>query len=354
MYYGKNKANIRHSNIELLRIVAMYMILVFHTVFYELYEYRRETPIFASLMTILHIGVPLFVLITGYFGIKPTIKGFVRLYLLILFYNLLFYSVKVLIGDSCFSYKDFIFLWFPFSFNEGYWFFKVYLMLYIVSPAINYLKSNHSFGNNKLLVLFGIITIYFGWFAQNPSLSDGKNVINFIFIYILGDWLKKNINITDENRLSKRQSWIMIYLTITCIIGVALYLAPLGIQDLLKRVCYGYNSPILLLMSVYFFLIFISFDFKNALVNWIASSSVAVYAVHENIYFFREEWYNYILSLYNKYDACLFVIILLCSCLLLFLLSISIDKCRAYIMQPSLKLEDIVQKWIYNLYNKLS
>jgi surface polysaccharide O-acyltransferase-like enzyme len=67
---------------ELLRIVAMFMILVYHTVYYVFYNYRGDSPVFASMMTLLHIGVPLFVLISGYFGIKPTTKGFIKLYLI--------------------------------------------------------------------------------------------------------------------------------------------------------------------------------------------------------------------------------------------------------------------------------
>lgn len=124
--------SVRESNMELLRIVAMYMILVYHVVFYELYDYRANDPVFASLVTVLHIGVPLFVLISGYFGIKPTLKGFLKLYLALLFYNLLFYAIRCLLGDEQFSLKPFVKLFFPFSIGKRWWFFKVYLMLYLI------------------------------------------------------------------------------------------------------------------------------------------------------------------------------------------------------------------------------
>ena len=109
---------VRQSNMELLRIVAMFMILVYHTVYYVFYKYRGDTPAFASMMTVLHIGVPLFVLISGYFGIKPTIRGFLKLYLTLLFYNLLFYGIQWSLGDVQFSFKSFVKLWFPFSIGD--------------------------------------------------------------------------------------------------------------------------------------------------------------------------------------------------------------------------------------------
>ena len=127
--------NVRQSNMELLRIVAMFMILVYHTVYYVFYDYRGESPIFASLMTLLHIGVPLFVLISGYFGIKPSVKGFFSFYLILLFYNFFLYVIRLVYGDVVFSYSDFLKQWFPFSIGPYFWFFKVYMMLYLLSPV---------------------------------------------------------------------------------------------------------------------------------------------------------------------------------------------------------------------------
>lgn len=133
--------NVRQSNMELLRIVAMFMILVYHTVYYVFYDYRVDSPIFASLMTLLHIGVPLFILISGYFGIKPSIKGVLKLYLILLFYNLLFYGIRIVYGDVSFSISETLKLCLPFSIGSRWWFFKVYLMLYLFAPVVNFLRD---------------------------------------------------------------------------------------------------------------------------------------------------------------------------------------------------------------------
>lgn len=316
---------------ELLRLVAMYMILVYHTVYYVFYNYRGESPIFASMMTVLHIGVPLFVLISGYFGIKPSVKGFLKLYLILLFYNLLFYLIRCSLGDVQFSYTTFAKLCFPFSIGGRWWFFKVYLMLYFFAPILDYIKDRA--GGGKVLVISGLITFYWGWFAQHPSLFDGKNVINFIFLYMLGYWLRTRIVEKDCVKSKARSRYIIAYLIVAGIVGVALYFSNENLQNIIKRLCYGYNSPVLILMSVLFFLIFTTLEFKSKIVNWIAGSVFAVYCVHEGRYFFRDEWYGFIEEQYLT-NIKLFPLVLVVACMVLFVFCILLDKVRFFMMSP--------------------
>lgn len=343
--------SVRQSNMELLRIVAMYMIVVYHTVYYVFYNYRGESPIFASLMTILHIGVPLFVLISGYFGIKPSIKGFLKLYLILLFYNLSLYAVRLVYGDVDFSYSEFVKLCLPFSIGGRWWFFKVYLMLYLFSPILNFVRDKT--GGGKLLIISGFITFYWGWFAQHPSLFDGKNVVNFIFLYMLGHWLRKKIVERQENNNKGRLQYIIAYFVVAVSIGLALYFSSEVMQEHIKRLCYGYNSPILILMSVLFFLIFTTFDFKSKAINWIAGSVFAVYCIHEAQYFFRAEWYNFFEQQYLT-NGGTFPLVWIGVCLALFVICILIDKVREFITRPIIDpLESLVLRVIRICKRKL-
>lgn len=341
----------RQSNMELLRIVAMFMIVVYHTVYYVFYNYRGESPIFASLMTLLHIGVPLFVLISGYFGIKASVKGVIKLYLIILFYNLLFYGIRLIYDDVSFSSGEFLKLWFPFSIGRGLWFFKVYLMLYLISPVLNYCRDKVG---GWLLMASGVITFYWGWFAQHPSLVDGKNVMNFIFLYMLGYFLRTIVERKKMENNNLRIGCLIAYLVISVLIGGALYFSTGNIQNIIKRVCYGYNSPVLILMSIFLFLFFSTFDFKSKVVNWIAGSVFAVYCVHENYWFFRSQWYSLLEFQYNNNPGLIFAVILLSECLALFMVAILFDKIRDYVMQPLLKISDIIQKWFVFVSDKVN
>lgn len=337
----------RQSNMELLRIVAMFMIVVYHTVYYRLYNYRLETPLFSSLMVVLHIGVPLFVLISGYFGIKPSVRGFFKLYAILLFYNLALYGYRVVSGDVTFSAREFLRLWLPFSRGRVLWFFKVYIMLYISAPIVNYLKEIMGM---KLILVSGFLTFYFGWFAQHPSLSDGKNIVNFVFLYLLGYMLRNMLVSWKVPSGKKRMMLALGYIVLTIAVGIILAYPNDNVQRFGKRLFWGYNSPVLLLMSVLFFCYFATFNFKSKMTNWWAGSVFAVYMIHENYWFLKNNWYNMIDLQYNSMPGINFSVTLIAECAILFISAILIDKIRAFVMQPIMPLGEYLQMKLTNAY----
>ena len=76
--------NQRQSNIELLRCFAMLCIIVYHLCLFALGGVPTSTKLYQALQIPLHIGVPLFVLISGYFGIRFSLKGFMLQRILLL------------------------------------------------------------------------------------------------------------------------------------------------------------------------------------------------------------------------------------------------------------------------------
>lgn len=68
----------RESSFELLRIIAQFMIVLYHIYLFFVYP-TTNADIDKAIWMPLHIGVPLFVLISGYFGIKVSGKGIFRL-----------------------------------------------------------------------------------------------------------------------------------------------------------------------------------------------------------------------------------------------------------------------------------
>ena len=72
----------RNSSFELLRIIAQYMIVVYHILlFWFVLDNPRYEPMFKVAWIPLHVGVILYVLISGYFGIHFSIKGLCRTFL---------------------------------------------------------------------------------------------------------------------------------------------------------------------------------------------------------------------------------------------------------------------------------
>lgn len=68
----------RESEFELLRLVAMLLIVLLHIYLLEL-RWERLAPLNTAIVIPFHMGVPLFVLISGYFGIRVSGRGIAHL-----------------------------------------------------------------------------------------------------------------------------------------------------------------------------------------------------------------------------------------------------------------------------------
>ena len=65
----RSSVSSRNSSLELVRLLAMFMIVFYHLILFFI-EPIDPSPIFKAVQIPVHIGVILFVLISGYFGIK--------------------------------------------------------------------------------------------------------------------------------------------------------------------------------------------------------------------------------------------------------------------------------------------
>lgn len=98
----------RQSNIELLRIVAMLFIIAYHLLSFVVlpnYESTNVTP--KAMELIFHSGVVLFVLISGYFSIRLSVKSVLKLLLPILIYYvpaMIVYGGIGFLGGGYFGY----------------------------------------------------------------------------------------------------------------------------------------------------------------------------------------------------------------------------------------------------------
>lgn len=100
----------RNSNFELLRIIAMYMIVLHHCTAHGVFSYWHNNITFLQnvnnfLCTFLSsggkIGVTLFVLISGYFlSVKEfKIERLLKIYLKMFAYSVLFLLIALVVGN---------------------------------------------------------------------------------------------------------------------------------------------------------------------------------------------------------------------------------------------------------------
>lgn len=265
---------IRNSSFELLRIVAMAMIVFYHIVSYYLYLLPNpdNRELYTALLPTLHIGVILFVLISGYFGIKSTWKGLISLLMVVIVYNLPFVLYSG-IGNGRWM-ESLMFIT-----NTPYWFIRCYLYLYLVAPFINKAIDKLSMRERVgALVAFGIISIYFGCTEGDLALQDGKNLVNFILLYLLGNTLK----ITQE----RWQSWNIwslfgIFVGMNVLTFTLLYFSyGAYLHDFVFNISFPYRSPLLIINAILVFMMFGKLHINSVWINNIATSMFAVYIIH--------------------------------------------------------------------------
>lgn len=297
------KSKTRDANIELLRILAMLMIVSLH------YLYRGEgltqNRIFGinwffswTLEAICIVAVNCYVLISGYFLVNSQFRlgKLFRLWAQVLFYSICIYLVLTGIGLERFSLKHLAIACLPVLTNS-YWFATVYIAMYISSPFLNILihaLSKKQF-QNLLIVLFALLSVWptvlpFGFSLDK---TGGFSIIHFVFLYFIGSYIRLNWNYE-----FRKSYYFGAYLSITLMIAASKVILCYFGFNALSSMFFEYNSVTVILSSVLLFLFFRSISIKNALLNKIIASvsvlTFGVYLIHDNI-FLKENLYKRIL-----------------------------------------------------------
>lgn len=176
----------RQSNIELLRIISMFLVLVVHADFFSLgrptFDLLTLQPIqsFGQLLFQgLSIGcVNIFILISGWFGIKPKMKGFLKFVFQCFFFLVGIYVVMILCGLTDLSVRGVL---------KGIagcllllkwdWFINAYICLYILAPMINtYVESVDKKNLANFLICFFVFQTFYSW------ISDAAVFLNQVIV----------------------------------------------------------------------------------------------------------------------------------------------------------------------------
>lgn len=264
----------RDSNFELLRIIAMLAIIAYHLLSFFICK-ESDNPVYVALQLPLHIGVLLFVLISGYYGIRTSLKGICRLLLPLLFYYLPLELTHSLYCHDFGMAKNTLLI----LSSSPYWYIRTYLWLYLLSPVINnYLRDITGARRLYLLIVLGIISMYFGAVKGDSSLLRGTNVVNFMFLYTIGNTIRRY----QERITLKTRSLMAVYITLNILIVVScvMFSKISIITDVIFKTCFFYCSPGLILNAVLLFMIFMRIHFNSGFINKIASSTYSMYIIH--------------------------------------------------------------------------
>ena len=185
----------RESNIELLRIIAMMMILTLHAngALGPLKSYLPgESNLHECFRLLIEgaciVSVNAFVMISGWFGIKASWRGVASLLFQLAFYSLVISIGYSIISGQVFPIKETIHS----CFGMTYWFIPSYIILYAFSPFLNsFIETAPRRQYAILLIAMILVQLVFGRFGDQGHFHGGYSALSFIILYILAAYLHK-------------------------------------------------------------------------------------------------------------------------------------------------------------------
>lgn len=361
---AKAFAQSRQSNIELLRLVYMFFIVLQHVIKSAIYPEVQTDGTWTSgsymgalSLGIVCVGVNCFILISGFFGIKFKLRSLFNLYAICAFYNLIAYGVHIGLDDASIGRSLILNTLFPFS-HSTWWFINCYVQLFFFAPLINFAIDNTNRHQHLgIIALLTITNIYLGHFWQTELFDKiGMSTLHFIYIYIIGRYLGKyaSAHTIDCNR----HKWLALFLGCALCAGIGKGLEHLAIIP--NWMGLSNNSPLMIGSAIGLLLYANSFHFNCKFINTVAISTLAIYLGHEHEYI-NDHIYNYISSLQTRllspemlWDDLLGRIMLAIGCSLIICVVILIfDRLRLLLMKPIWKIYDKIEPRIMRLISRV-
>lgn len=265
----------RNRSFEMLRIIAMIMIIFSHSSVHGNYIQTNipfYNQFFLQLIVLGNLGVNIFMIISGYYMVesKFSIKKVIKLLFQVLFYSIGFYILLVSTNVIPFSYQELIKAFLPTIFGE-YWFFTAYIILYILSPYINsFLKNLSQKQYKNFLLVFLVIWNFISLFVPN-YLSTSPLIDIFVF-YSIGAYLKIHKNtILKRKRIGKLFVYGGVFLLILLTFICTFFRNDYSFVNLFINRFYFRSSPVMVLIATGLFVLFLNKKMNcNSFINEVA------------------------------------------------------------------------------------
>ena len=320
--------SVRNSNIELLRIVAMFLVLIDHSGYMSINPPTSDEAFSAPLLTLARYGsqsfssicVNVFVLISGWFGIKAKSSRIAEFLFQCYFICFVAYFVLSAIGIAI---PMSISSWVNFLVLGDLWFVMAYLLLYLFAPMINmFIESLSQRQFLYFILAFTGIQFLHGFVIQVGWFDKGMSPLTLMTLYMIGRYMRLY-----PNCLTSMNKWIdmLIYFVVSLIGASCTFL---GVRHGAEGYrFFSYASPTIIIASVYFFLFFTKISFKSHFINWVAASAFAVYVLNCEGHF----WSFYLSTNHSWWLNCSpqsYLVYTLLFDVAIFVIAIMLDKVR--------------------------
>lgn len=323
----------RLSNIELLRIFSMLGVLIVHADFGALgwpsHAELLSTPTYTIIRTFIEafaiVAVNVFVLISGWFGIKFRWSSLFKLLFQCMFFFFGIYIIGRLWGFIQIGTLKGIYMCLMMS--ENAWFVKCYIGMFIFAPIMNSFIENASEKQIKIfLYLFFIFQSIYGWISNGADfVKDGYSTFSFMGLYILARYIHIYRPKWTQWSINKD---IMAYVILSSITAISILLL-IYLDKFYFYIFTKYSSILIIGAALFLLLAFSKLSICNKTINSIATSCFAVYLFHFILFpQIISPWIRFIATEYNGLlMACIILLLLLA----FYTTAIFLDKIRLMI-----------------------
>lgn len=305
----------RLSNFELLRLVAMLLVLLLHcnySVFGAVTQADIASDAFIAFFRIFSeqaclVCVNIFVLISGWFGIKYSYKGIANILFQTIFLG---WFVAVILYPLTHELPVVEMMKLSYL-GSFYWFVPSYLILYVSAPMLNaFVKASDKQTVFRFLIGFFLLEFTLGWLFDWEHYGLGYSAISFFGLYVLARYIR--MYGTESHYFCMNSSiYLKCYLLLTIIPSAIIYASVSRFNYNCNQL--AYSSPFIIGSSVCLLLFFSKLEIQSRVINWASASAFSMYLIqlHPSVW---PHWRTFCLSIADSYTwgGQLLIIILLC------------------------------------------
>ena len=361
----------RLSNFELMRIVAMIMVVLGHCVLYTAQDtepYLGKLDITGWMIkSFTIVAVNCYFILTGYFAKSDYVrfKSIIILWIKTIIYSVVIYSFFLFLKIVVFDARSMLNYLFPVM-TKQYWFIQTYIVVSMIAPFLckmvdNLNKHEHLFVMIVIIIFFSLHQTFIP-IAKTLDTTQGYGIISACMLFIIGRWLKKY----GDEYISRINTicWFFLYILVSIMIFCTNYLIVRfsiagGLAS--RGNFYAYNSITVVASSVCLFCFFMTLKMKNddyIFINYLGRNCVAAYLITGHPLLIGYLWTDIFRIQKYSYNTIVYVLTALFLSTISLFACVVIDKCLDNIMNRTLltdkvnRIDKELNKFIFMSINK--
>ena len=300
--------NTRQSNFELLRIISMFMIVIWHVLLNGVglnTANHTLNLVISGIRTFFVVHVDSFILVTGYF---QSTSQFHFKKVLSLIWASWFYRILSVVLVLCFSLHTLTALeivksTFILPVAGHHWFIHYYILLYLLSPFFNhYISFCTQKEMKRTLIVLLFINSCLPYLTNQEFFNNqlGFSLLHFVTLYFVGAYLRKypllkSYHFKDLTEKKFRNLMLFGFCAIAFInlavqyLGVFIMNISSGMGSLLFEIGFAvqrhagsYDFILTVIEACCYFLFFSTLHFKSKAINYFSTLMFGVYLFHES------------------------------------------------------------------------